>query len=465
MMSLLNNMPTVKHIHFVGIGGAGMSGIAEVLMTEGYQVSGSDLAENKMTQHLQNLGAKIVIGHASHHINGADMVVYSSMVAKDNPELVAAKAAHIPILARGKLLAELMQSQFGIAVAGTHGKTTTTGLTTSIFLEAGLDPTFVIGGLLRSTDTHARLGSSHYFIAEADESDASFLFLSPKIAIITNIDADHLNNYRNFDHLKQSFLEFIDRLPADGLAVLCSDDPIIQELLPQVKRPYITYGFNQTDQIHINDLHQQGVFCNLDISYGNEAPFKVKLNLPGRHNALNALAAIAVAKHCEIDNATISRALEKYQGTGRRFQIYGELPLPNGHALIVDDYGHHPREIAATLQAAKLAWPQRRVVLAFQPHRYSRTQDVFNDFVKVLAQADQLILLDIYPAGEAPIPGVTGQKLFEAIRQYSKKDPIFIDSPSALSSQLTQLLQPNDVLLLQGAGDIGKVAPSLSLIK
>ena len=461
---LLDN--TIKRIHFIGIGGAGMSGIAEILIGRGYAVSGSDVVENAATRQLQIMGADVLRGHAAANVEGASIVVYSSAISPNNPELVAAQQAHIPILQRAQMLSELMQSQLGIAVAGTHGKTTTTGLISTILIEADLDPTFVIGGLLVSSGVNARIGSSEYFIAEADESDKSFLYLSPKIIVVTNIDVDHLNNYGDFANLKQTFLHFIERLPADGLAILCSDDPVICELLPQIKRRVITYGFQETDAIHALNYSQQGTRCQITVARQFKADLlEVTLNLPGRHNVLNALAAIAVATHCGIADDAIIRALLRYQGTGRRFQIFGEIALADGQALLIDDYGHHPREIAATIEAIRKAWPERRLVVAFQPHRYTRTQTVFSDFVQALVLPDVLLLLDIYSAGEVPIPGVSGKILFDAVYQQQKSQVFFIEKINELPEKIRQVLKAGDILLTQGAGDIGKVAPQLLQMK
>lgn len=462
------NIAKLKRIHFIGIGGAGMSGIAEVLVTQGFSISGSDVAESSVTKHLQKLGAKILFGHDSTHVNGAEMVVYSTIIAKDNPEIIAAQQANIPIVARAQMLAELMKSRYGIAIAGTHGKTTTTSLVATLLAEGGLDPTFVIGGLLRSAGTNARLGASQYFVAEADESDGSFLFLSPQIIVITNIDADHLSTYsNNFAILKEAFVKFIHLLPQDGLVVLCSDDPIVMEILPQIKRPYLTYGFNKLDAVRAQQYQQNETRCQINVERAGHNDLNITLNLPGRHNVLNALAAITVATHCGVSDAAIAAGLEKFQGAGRRFQLYGELNFAKGKVMVVDDYGHHPREIAATLAAARAAWPQRRLILAFQPHRYTRTQELFNDFVTVLSQPDGLILLDIYAAGEKPIPGITGQVLYEAIGATGKVHPVvFVEKLAQLPQMLPEILQDGDVLLLQGAGDIGKIAPKLAeLIK
>lgn len=456
------NMPTLRHIHFIGIGGAGMSGIAEVLVTQGYKVSGSDMSETLITRHLQSLGVKILIGHASANVEGADAVVFSSAIPATNPELVTARELHIPTLARAQMLAELMQNHFGIAIAGTHGKTTTTGLVTTLLTEGGLDPTFVIGGLLRSAGTHARLGASQYFVAEADESDASFLYLQPKIAVVTNIDSDHLNNYGDFSKLRQTFIEFLHRLPEDGLAIVCSDDSVIEEILPLIERPTLTYGFKETDKVCALEYQQQGVCCRMKVAREGRPPLDVVLNLPGRHNVLNALAAIAVASYCGVEDDAIVSALAQFQGTGRRFQIYGDLDINTGKVLMIDDYGHHPREIAVTLAAIRNAWPSRRLVVAFQPHRYSRTQAIFNDFVQALSLPDVLVLLDIYAAGEAPIPGVNGEGLCNGIRHQGKIDPIFVERVNQLAQVLQQVLKDGDILLLQGAGDIGKVASNLA---
>jgi UDP-N-acetylmuramate--alanine ligase len=457
------NIQSIKHIHFIGIGGAGMNGIAEVLITQGYQVSGSDLVENAATQHLKKLGATIQHGHNSANINGADVVVYSSMVPNDNPEIIAARQKNIPVIPRAQMLAELMRVGYGIAVAGTHGKTTTTSLVTTLLNEGDLDPTYVIGGLLRSADRHARWGSSKFFVAEADESDGSFLFLYPKIAIVTNIDADHLNNYGDFGQLRAAFVKFLHRLPEDGFAILCSDDLVINEILPQIQRPLLTYGFHPQDDICVTEYHQEGVQCYIKVQRKGKENLSVQLNMPGRHNVLNALAAIAVAMHCGVTDTAIANGLKKFQGTGRRFQIYEHVKLnSSGEVLLIDDYGHHPREIEVTIDAVRKAWPLRRLVHVFQPHRYTRTQDLFADFVKVLSRSDTLVLLDIYPAGEQPLVGVSGEKLFAAICEASKRQCYFLQKPQQLTELLPKILQDQDILLIQGAGDIGKLAPQLA---
>lgn len=457
------NLNKIKHIHFIGIGGSGMGGIAEILLSLGYKVSGSDLNPNYLMQHLKKLGAHIENDHVAENIKGAQLVVYSSAISKANPELKAAIAAEIPTISRGQMLAELMASRFGIAIAGTHGKTTTTGLIATLLSEGGLDPTFVIGGLLRSAHTNAHLGSSDFFVAEADESDLSLLFMEPKVAIVTNIDQDHMNNYRDFEHLKQTFLEFIHHLDEQGIAILCSDDPVVTEISSHVKRRYLTYGFNQNDDIYAANFQQHGTQCKIYVQRKNYPALNVTLNLPGRHNVLNALAAIGAATHCGVADEAIIIGLEKFQGTGRRFQIYGELDVNKNEqkVLVIDDYGHHPREIAATLDAVRKAWPERRLVLAFQPHRYTRTQAIFEDFVKVLSLPDVLLLLEIYSAGEAPIAGVNGEALCNAIRQAGQTMPLFVSEVKNLPQALQHVLKDGDVLLLQGAGDIGKIANHL----
>lgn len=462
-MNALPDMNGVKHIHFVGIGGAGMSGIAEVLLTQGFRVSGSDMSQNATTKHLEKLGAMILYGHDAANIKGADVIVYSSAIPKDNPELIAALQTNIPILARAQMLAELMRTRYGIAIGGTHGKTTTTSLTTTLLAEGGLDPTFVIGGLLRSAGTHARLGASKYFVAEADESDASFLYLQPQVVVVTNIDADHLNNYGNFANLKAAFLQFIEKLPANGLAIMCTDDPIVKEVLPKIKRPVLTYGFSNDDDVQAVDYQQDGTRCRIKVKRSQLPLLEVTLNLPGRHNVLNALAAIAVATHCGVSDEAIANGLNKFQGIGRRFQIHGEVNFGQGPALLIDDYGHHPREIAATLEAVRKAWPDRRLVLAFQPHRYTRTQAIFQDFVNVLGLPDALLLLEVYAAGEPPIPGINSQTLIEAITKTGKVIPVYVPKAADLPNVLRDVLKSGDILLTQGAGDIGKVA--LELVK
>lgn len=457
-------MGRIRRIHFVGIGGAGMCGIAEVLLNEGYEVSGSDQVESAMTLRLQSQGAHIFIGHHKQHVETADVVVVSSAVADTNEEIVAAHEAGLPVVARAQMLAELMRFRYGIAVAGTHGKTTTTSLIASLLAEAGLDPTYVIGGRLTSAGTNAHLGGGRYLVAEADESDASFLHLKPMMAVVTNIDADHMSTYGgDFNKLRQTFIEFLHHLPFYGLAVLCIDDPVIEELLPQVARPVLTYGFSDKAEIQAFNYHQTGLQNHFTVRHKPlQLEFDVILNLGGRHNVLNALAAIGIAGELGIAFPFMQRALSQFQGVGRRLQVYGEYPSAKGHVLLIDDYGHHPRELQATLQAIKEAWPERRLVMAYQPHRYSRTRDLFEDFSKVLATVDVLLLLDIYSAGEAPIPGVTSRDLCRNIRQQGRVDPVFVGGIEHLPEVLAHTLQEGDILLTQGAGDIGGLASRLA---
>ncbi|MDR1057278.1 MAG: UDP-N-acetylmuramate--L-alanine ligase [Coxiellaceae bacterium] len=457
-------MRRIKNIHFVGIGGSGMSGIAEVLLNQGYKITGSDQNTSLVTKRLTALGAKIFVGHDATNILGADAVVISSAISPINPEVQAANKAHISVLPRAQMLAELMRFHYGIAVAGTHGKTTTTSLVSSILAEAKLDPTFVIGGILNSASSSARLGDSQYFVVETDESDASFLYFNPMASIITNIDADHMLTYgHDFVRLKQAFLDFLHRLPFYGLAVVCTDDPIIKEILPQISRPVITYGFNTDADVQACDFKQRGFSCDFKIRW--ESQFKeipIHLNLPGRHNVLNALAATIIATECcYINPSTISSALSQFAGVGRRMQYYGEISLPQGKILIIDDYGHHPKEISVTIEALRAAWPERRLVLAFQPHRYTRTQTLFEDFTSVLSTVDSLVLMEIYSASENPIPGVDSRALARNIRQRGKIEPIFVSNNEELLKLLPDILRTNDILLLQGAGNIGTIAPQL----
>lgn len=459
-----NPMGRIRHLHFVGIGGAGMGGIAEILLNEGYTVSGSDLQENNMTQHLQQLGAQFIRGHKAEHIDNADVIIYSSAVPKDNVEIMKARQAHIPVVPRALMLAELMRFRYAIAVAGTHGKTTTTSLVASLLGEAGLDPTFIIGGRLNSTNTHARLGSGHYLVAEADESDASFLFLKPMMAIITNIDADHMDTYDgNFQRLKQSFIEFLRHLPFYGLAIVCVDDPIIRSILPEVMRPIVTYGFSEDANIQITSFQQKGIKNHFTVLRKKQKPLDITLNLPGQHNALNAVASIAVATELNIADEVIQSALPRFSGVDRRFQILGEFKVKKGQILLIDDYGHHPSEIAATLKTIRTAWPDRRLVMTYQPHRYTRTRDLFNEFVTVLASVDHLLLLDVYSAGETLITGADSLTLSAHIRQCSNLNPTLVQNKKHLCRHLHDILEANDILLLQGAGDIGNIAQQLAL--
>ena len=456
-------MGRIRHIHFVGIGGAGMSGIAEVLVNLGYTVSGSDLHENAATQRLAKCGARIATGHRAGNIKDADAVVTSSAVNAENPEVVAARAQRIPIVPRAEMLAELMRFRYGIAVAGTHGKTTTTSLVASLLAEGGLDPTFVIGGRLNSAGANARLGAGRYLVAEADESDASFLYLQPMLAIVTNIDADHMATYGgDFARLRQTFVEFLHHLPFYGLAVLCLDDPVVREILPQVTRPIVSYGIDHNADVRASQIRQDGVRTYFNAHIPNRAaPLAVVLNMPGRHNVLNALAAIAVAHELGVEDTAIQQALANFQGIDRRFQVYGELVTQAGSVLLVDDYGHHPNEVAATLRAARDAWPGRRLVVAFQPHRYTRTRDLFEDFAQVLSTVDVLLLVEVYAAGETPIASADGRTLCRAIRARGQVDPVFVERAADLATALPGVLQDGDVLLTLGAGDIGAMALAL----
>ncbi|MBS0359348.1 MAG: UDP-N-acetylmuramate--L-alanine ligase [Proteobacteria bacterium] len=449
----------IRRIHFVGIGGAGMSGIAEVLLTEGYQVTGSDLNDTAVTQHLKKLGAEIKIGHKAEHVENADVVVLSTAIQTNNPEVIAAKNLHIPIVPRAAMLAELMRFRYGIAVAGTHGKTTTTSLVTSILAEGNLDPTFVIGGKLNSAGCNARLGSGQYLVAEADESDASFLHLLPMVSIITNIDADHMETYGgDLSCLHQTFVKFIHNLPFYGLAVVCLDDPVIRKILPEISRPVMTYGFSEDADVKIMNYRQDGIKTYFEVQHPRlKKPLSITLNLAGRHNALNSLAAIIVGLELNVSEAAITKALSQFAGVGRRFQMYGEYKISEGSFLVVDDYGHHPREISSTVQAVREAWPDKRLVLVFQPHRYSRTQSLFEDFSEVLSETDLLMLLEIYPAGEEPIAGIDSRALCRSIRQRGKVEPIYISDHKEFASTLLNVIKPGDIVLTQGAGSIGSL--------
>ena len=462
----------VKRIHFVGIGGAGMSGIAEVLLNLGYDISGSDLSANATTQRLAGLGAKVFKGHAAAQIAGADAVVVSTAVKADNPEVIAAREKHIPVVPRALMLAELMRLKQGIAIAGTHGKTTTTSLAASVLAEGGLDPTFVIGGRLNSAGSHARLGAGEFIVVEADESDASFLHLQPVLAVVTNIDADHMETYdHSLDKLKQAFVDFVHRLPFYGMAVLCQDDANIREIIPRITKPITTYGLSPESQIRAVDIQHSGGQMRFRVvragGYLNEgnpaADLAVTLNLPGIHNVLNALAAIAVGMEVGVPDERIVHALAEFKGVGRRFQRHGEVVLPGGGSFtLIDDYGHHPVEMAATVAAVRGAFPGRRLVLAFQPHRYTRTRDCFEDFVKVLSTVDALVLTDVYPAGEAPIVAADGRALVRAVRVQGKVEPLFIESVSELPAAILSAVRDGDVVLTMGAGSIGGVAAAVA---
>jgi len=453
----------VKQVHFVGIGGAGMSGIAEVLLTLRYRVSGSDLAESSATRRLRQLGARIHIGHAEAHVAGADAVVVSSAVKNDNPEVAAARERKVPVVPRALMLAELMRLRQGIAVAGTHGKTTTTSLIASVLAEGGLDPTFVIGGRLEAAGSHARLGAGEFIVVEADESDASFLYLQPAIAVVTNIDADHMETYgHSMDRLRQAFADFLQRLPFYGVAVLCADDANVRAVMPQLTKPVTTYGLDPGAQVRALDVTPSGGQMHFRAAHAG-GELAIALNLPGAHNVRNALAAIAVGIELGVPEAAIARALAEFKGVGRRFQNLGKIRLPGGGSFVlIDDYGHHPAEMAATLAAARGAFPGRRIVLAFQPHRFTRTRDCFEDFVKVLSTADALVLAEVYAAGEAPIVAADGKALARAIRVHGKIEPIFVEGVAELPAAILGLARDGDVVLTMGAGSIGNV-PALLL--
>jgi UDP-N-acetylmuramate--alanine ligase len=454
----------VRRIHFVGIGGAGMSGIAEVLANLGYQVSGSDLSANAATRRLAGLGVKVELAHRAQNVAGADAVVVSSAVQADNAEVLAAREARIPVVPRALMLAELMRLKRGVAIAGTHGKTTTTSLVASVLAEGGLDPTFVIGGRLNAAGSHARLGAGDFIVAEADESDASFLHLQPVIAVVTNIDADHMDTYgQDFTRLKQAFVQFLQNLPFYGAAIVCVDDANVRDILPMVSKPVVTYGFGEDCQVRaMRVCHDDG-----RMRFGVQRPggraLDVVLNLPGRHNVLNALATIAVADELQVSDAAILKALAEFRGVGRRFQAYGQVSAEGGGAFtVIDDYGHHPVEMAATLEAARGAFAGRRLVLAFQPHRYTRTRDLFEDFVKVLSTADVLLLADVYPAGEAPIVAADGRSLARAVRVAGRVEPVFIEEISEMPAAIRRVARDGDVVLTMGAGSIGNVAAQLT---
>ncbi|MFQ3211829.1 MAG: UDP-N-acetylmuramate--alanine ligase [Candidatus Paceibacteria bacterium] len=455
-------MRRIKRIHFVGIGGVGMCGIAEVLLNQGYEISGSDIKVSPVTQRLASQGAQVFIGHQDANVRGAHVVVVSTAVAEENPELVAARAHRIPIVQRAQMLAELMRYRHGIAVAGTHGKTTTTSLVAAILAAGGLDPTFVIGGKLTSSGTNAKLGASSYLVAEADESDASFLHLQPLTSIVTNIDADHMSTYEgDFNRLKKTFVEFLHNLPFYGLAIVCVDDPVVWEILPQVSRPLMTYGFDENADVKAINLHQKGMVTSFTVCRQGHKDLDISLNMPGKHNVQNALAAIAVATDLEVGDEHIVSGLNEFSGVGRRFQVLGDYPAQQGTATLVDDYGHHPREVSATIDAIRAGWSGRRLVMVYQPHRYSRTRDLYEDFVDVLSRVDILVLLDIYPAGEEPINGADGRSLCRSIRSRGQVDPIFVERGAAVAPVLENILCDGDLLLTQGAGDIGQISRAL----
>lgn len=461
--SVQNWMRRIDHVHFVGIGGVGMGGIAEVMVNLGYSVSGSDMARNALVQRLESLGAKVFHGHDASNVEGVDVVVVSSAISEDNPEVVVARQTRIPVIRRAEMLGELMRFKQGIAIAGTHGKTTTTSLVASLLTEGGMDPTYVIGGKLNSSSTNAYLGQSEWLVAEADESDASFLSLQPVIAIVTNIDADHLSSYENdFDRLKNAFVEFLQHLPFYGLAVMCIDDEEVRVLVDRISRPVMTYGFSEDADVRGMNFRQEKMKSSFDVKLPDGTEMRqITLNLPGKHNAQNALAAVAVGWELGLRAQNMRRAFQNFEGIGRRAQPLGALPLEDGQAELFDDYGHHPREVAATLEAIKSGRPSNRLVVVFQPHRYTRTRDLFDDFTDALGDADVLLLCEVYPAGEAPIAGADGRALARAIRQRGVIDPIFVSEIDQVAKTLEGVLVPNDVVLTLGAGSIGGVAASL----
>ncbi|KPK12595.1 MAG: UDP-N-acetylmuramate--alanine ligase [Acidithiobacillales bacterium SG8_45] len=453
----------VNNIHFVGIGGVGMCGIAEVLHNLKFTISGSDIAESGNTQRLQSLGVKVSIGHHAGNVEGVDVVVVSSAVDETNAEVAEAIRNKIPVIPRAEMLGELMQLQRGIAIAGTHGKTTTTSLVASLLAEGGLDPTFVIGGRLNSAGTNARLGKGEYLVAEADESDASFMHLHPLMSVVTNIDADHLSTYGgDFSVLKQAFIDFLHNIPFYGVAIMCVDDPVVREILPRLHKPVMTYGTRPTADLRASNIEQHGEKTNFMVSLREQDNWmQVTLNQPGKHNVLNALAAVAVAHELGVSDEAIRKGLSEFGGIGRRFQINGEVELPGGNVLLVDDYAHHPREIAVTLDAARKGWPDRRLVVVFQPHRFTRTHDLLDDFAAVFSDQDPLLVTEVYAAGEKPIPGADARALCRTIRARGLTNPVFVPDLKTLPQTLKGLLQPNDLLLTMGAGNIGQAAAAL----
>ena len=457
-------MRRIKHIHFVGIGGAGMCGIAEVLQNQGYKITGSDIKASKTTAQLEEKGIRVYIGHTAENIKDANVLVVSTAIDPENPEIKAAIETRTPVVRRAEMLGELMRYRHGIAVAGTHGKTTTTSLITCMLAEENMDPTYVIGGLLNRTGVNAALGASRYIVVEADESDATFLYLHPMAAVVTNIDADHMDTYGgSFDVLKDTFVQFLQKLPFYGLAVVCGDDANIREIMPRIGRPLLTYGFNEDNDIRAVDIDQDGMRTHVTVLRKDREPLRVTVNQPGLHNVLNALAAIGIATDEGVSDAAICRALEGFSGVGRRFQVQGEFEIEDGNVTLVDDYGHHPKEVEATIKAARQSHPDRRLVMLFQPHRFSRTRDCFDDFVDVLSQVDQLILLEVYPAGEKPIVGADSRSLARSIRLRGDVEPILLDPVEGhLTSLMQKVLQANDLLLTQGAGNVGAISLELA---
>ncbi len=462
----LPEMRRIRRIHMIGVGGSGMSGIAEVLVNLGYEVAGSDLRTTAVTERLVERGVEIFIGHAAQNIGSADVVVSSSAVEEENPEVIAARKARIPVVPRAEMLAELMRYRHGIAVAGTHGKTTTTSLIAAILGEAGLDPTFIIGGLVNSVGSNAQLGAGRILIAEADESDASFLHLQPMVTVVTNIEADHLETYGgDFAVLRRTFLEFLHNLPFYGVAVLCVDDPVVREMLPEISRQVITYGFSDDADYRICDLQPQGLTTSFVVQRPGDTPaLPINLNMPGVHNVLNATAALVVACDEGLEDVAIQQGLAGFAGVGRRFSCLGQIAFPGGTAELIDDYGHHPTEVRATLESVRQAWPERRVVMVYQPHRYTRTRDFYEDFVAVLSDCDVLVLLDVYPAGEAAIPGADSRSLTRSIRQRGTLEPVFAERIEDVPGLLSGLVLDGDVVVTQGAGDVSRLAQDLSEI-
>ena len=460
-------MRRIRRIHFVGIGGSGMSGIAEVLLNQGYEISGSDISASPSVRRLTEAGAEVFLGHSESNIEGADVVVKSSAVTIENPEIASARERGIPVVRRAEMLAELMRYRHGIAIAGTHGKTTTTSLITAILAEDGRDPTFVVGGRVNSVGTNAKLGGSRYLVAEADESDASFLHLQPMVSVVTNIEADHMETYGfDFEVMKKTYIEFLHNLPFYGLAVLCLDDEVIRELLVDVARPLLTYGFSEDAAYRLRDLEMDKRQCHFVIDRpDNKASLDIKLNIPGRHNALNAAAAIAVATDEGISDKAIIAGLENFSGVGRRFEMVGEYQVNQGSAMLVDDYGHHPTEVKATIAAVRDGWPDKRLVMVFQPHRYSRTRDLYEDFVQVLSQVDVLLVLDVYSAGEEPIAGAGSKNLCGSIRQRGGIDPIYVEQIEDVPNLLADLVCGGDLVLTQGAGSVSKLVAMLAASK
>lgn len=458
-------MRRIRHIHFVGIGGAGMSGIAEVLKNQGYEVSGSDIKDSPVTGRLRALGVEVQIGHREENSAKADVVVVSTAVSSDNPEVSAARSRRVPIVPRAEMLAEIMRYRHGIAIAGTHGKTTTTSLIASVLGEAGLDPTFVIGGKLNSAGTNAQLGGSRYLVAEADESDASFLHLTPVISVVTNIEADHMDTYGgDIEKLKQTFVDFLHNLPFYGVAVMCVDDAYVREIIPRISRAIITYGIDNPEaDYRAEEIYSDGLKTRFVVRRpGGRPDLQVELKMPGRHNVLNALAAIAVATDEGVDDQAICSGLAGFAGVGRRFQVYGEYQIEQGSVTLVDDYGHHPTEVQAVIRAAREAWPERRIVMLYQPHRFSRTRDLYEDFVRVLSEVDALLLMEVYAAGESAIPGADGRALCRSIRQRGNVEPVFVEKNDNIENVLSNVLRDGDLLITQGAGDIGGVAARLA---